>query len=127
MGRTGRAGKSGEALLLLAEEERPMLRILKDMPLLPISPTLLDQITTVTSRKPINLRDGFRNPTIKSEVESAFVSHLGSLNSFRGRMKWTDQFCVDFTKRYFQGLGMDRAPNIELKILRKMGMTKVKF
>lgn len=38
VGRTGRAGKSGEALLILCDDEARMMPALKDMPIKPAPP-----------------------------------------------------------------------------------------
>lgn len=51
VGRTGRAGKSGEALLMLFEDEARMMNALKDMPLHAAKPnsTIACGVTSGTS------------------------------------------------------------------------------
>lgn len=132
VGRTGRAGKTGEALLLISTEERKMIPMLKDMPITAAeaSSVITKGVTHLTPIPPAfisTVRAVRGSPDLKDHVDSAFISHLGSIRSSKGKMGWSDQFLVDMTKVFFGAVGMTAVPPIDKRTLGKMGLTNVKF
>ncbi|CAE5962318.1 unnamed protein product [Arabidopsis arenosa] len=114
LGRTGREGKGGEGLLLIAPWERYFLDELKDLPLEPIPVPDLD------SR--IKLQVDQSMAKIDTSIkEAAYHAWLGYYNSVRetGRDKTT---LAELANRFCHSIGLEKPPALFRRTAVKMGL-----
>uniref|UniRef100_A0A383W307 ATP-dependent RNA helicase n=1 Tax=Tetradesmus obliquus TaxID=3088 RepID=A0A383W307_TETOB len=137
VGRTGRAGKTGEALLLLANDESRLLPLLAAMPLKPAgpdSPTAAGAMLAAGGG--LNGRFAWQGlaagmakvpqeDALLKSAEQAFVATLGFLAGKLKQLGWSKEQLVVQTKLRFAGLGLNRAPAIEARTLGKMNLKGV--
>jgi ATP-dependent RNA helicase MSS116, mitochondrial len=126
-GRTARAGREGEALLLVSPQECLALKaILKTrhpkLPLLPAAPD--SKITAgLQSAKAVPLA-----PTDDEELGSmAFKGMLGAYKSHMRDLGWKPPKLISFMKTLFKGYGMKKIPAVADKLLKKMNLTAEDF
>ncbi|XP_006300733.2 probable DEAD-box ATP-dependent RNA helicase 48 isoform X2 [Capsella rubella] len=114
LGRTGREGKSGEGLLLIAPWERYFLDELKDLPLEPIPVPDLD------SRAKLQV-DQSMAKIDTSIKEAAYHAWLGYYNSVRetGRDKTT---LAELANRFCHSIGLEKPPALFRRTAVKMGL-----
>ncbi|KAL6842568.1 hypothetical protein ACP4OV_027412 [Aristida adscensionis] len=117
LGRTGRKGKEGQGLLLLAPWEKYFLGTVKD---LSISE---DVVPSVDSNVETEVKNAVRRVEMKSK-ESAYQAWLGYYNSNKtiGRDK---SRLAHLAEEFSQSMGLAVPPAIPRNILRKMGLSNV--
>ncbi|KAL5220181.1 hypothetical protein ABZP36_024894 [Zizania latifolia] len=117
LGRTGRKGKEGQGLLLLAPWEKYFLSSIKD---LSISEVAVHSVDATTQTK---VKDAVRKVEMRSK-ESAYQAWLGYYNSNKtiGREK---SRLVKLAEEFSQSMGLAVPPAIPKQILRKMGLNNV--
>ncbi|CAO2179189.1 unnamed protein product [Urochloa humidicola] len=117
LGRTGRKGKEGQGLLLLAPWEKYFLGAVKD---LSISEAALP---SVDSSVETEVKNAVRKVEMKSK-ECAYQAWLGYYNSNKtiGRDK---SRLVHLAEEFSQSMGLAVPPAIPRNILRKMGLNNV--
>lgn len=117
LGRTGREGKGGEGILLLAPWEEYFLDELKDLPLHKSFSPHLDPDMKVKIEKSMAKVD----PSVK---EAAYHAWLGYYNSIRetGRDKTT---LVELAKGFCDSIGLERVPALFRKTALKMGLKDI--
>ncbi|CAO2176699.1 unnamed protein product [Urochloa humidicola] len=117
LGRTGRKGKEGQGLLLLAPWEKYFLGTVKD---LSISEAALP---SVDSSVETEVKNAVRKVEMKSK-ECAYQAWLGYYNSNKtiGRDK---SRLVHLAEEFSQSMGLAVPPAIPRNILRKMGLNNV--
>nr|XP_043607245.1 probable DEAD-box ATP-dependent RNA helicase 48 [Erigeron canadensis] len=117
LGRTGREGKGGEGIILLAPWEEYFLEEVKDLPLQKSSSPHLDPDMTVKIEKSMAKVD----PSVK---EAAYHAWLGYYNSIReiGRDKTT---LVELAKGFSDSIGLDKVPSLFRKTVVKMGLKDI--
>ncbi|KAL1214537.1 putative DEAD-box ATP-dependent RNA helicase 48 [Cardamine amara subsp. amara] len=114
LGRTGREGKGGEGLLLIAPWERYFLDELKDLPLEP------NQVPDLDSR--IKLEVDQSMAKIDTSIkEAAYHAWLGYYNSVRetGRDKTT---LAELANRFCHSIGLEKPPGLFRRTAVKMGL-----
>ncbi|CAL0312671.1 unnamed protein product [Lupinus luteus] len=117
LGRTGREGKEGEGILLIAPWEEYFLHEIKDLPLEKFNLPDIDQQTN------IKVEDSMAK--IDSDIkEAAYHSWLGYYNSIReiGREKST---VSDLANRFSKSIGLQRPPALFRKTALKMGLKDI--
>ncbi|KFK40516.1 hypothetical protein AALP_AA2G006100 [Arabis alpina] len=114
LGRTGREGKSGEGLLLIAPWERYFLDELKDLPLEPIPVPDLDSRVKLEVDQSMAKID-------TSIKEAAYHAWLGYYNSVRetGRDKTT---LAELANRFCFSIGLEKPPPLFRRTAVKMGL-----
>lgn len=117
LGRTGREGKGGEGMLLIAPWEQYFLEEIKDLPLLESSSPHLDPDVKVKIEKAMEKVD----PSVK---EAAYHAWLGYYNSVRetGRDKTT---LVELGKGFSNSIGLQKVPALFRKTALKMGLKDI--
>ncbi|GJM93894.1 hypothetical protein PR202_ga10487 [Eleusine coracana subsp. coracana] len=117
LGRTGRKGKEGQGLLLLAPWEKYFIGTVKD---LTISEAGIPSVDTSVETE---VKNAIRKVEMKSK-ECAYQAWLGYYNSNKtiGRDK---SRLVRLAEEFSQSMGLTVPPAIPMKILRKMGLNNV--
>ncbi|KAF8112532.1 hypothetical protein N665_0063s0018 [Sinapis alba] len=117
LGRTGRKGKEGEGILLLAPWEEYFLSSLKDLPITKYSLPSTDPETVKKVQKAL-CHVEMRNK------EAAYQAWLGYYNSQKmiGRDK---ERLVELANEFSRSMGLDNPPAIPKLILGKMGLKNV--
>ncbi|MQM05796.1 hypothetical protein Taro_038609 [Colocasia esculenta] len=117
LGRTGRKGKEGKGMLLLAPWEEFFLSSIQD---LPISKAPLPLIDPDTRKK---VERALSHVEMKNK-EAAYQSWLGYYNSNKniGRDKGR---LVALANEFSRGMGLDNPPAISKLVLGKMGLRNV--
>ncbi|KAK3019310.1 hypothetical protein RJ639_004630 [Escallonia herrerae] len=114
LGRTGREGKGGEGVLLLAPWEAHFLDEIKDLPLNKASLPHLDPAMKVQTK-------GLMTKIDTSVKEAAYHAWLGYYNSNReiGRDKTT---LVELANGFCESMGLHTPPSLFRKTALKMGL-----
>ncbi|XP_076897637.1 putative DEAD-box ATP-dependent RNA helicase 48 [Bidens hawaiensis] len=117
LGRTGREGKDGEGILLLAPWEQYFLEAIKDLPLHQSPSPHLDPDMKIKISKSMAKVD----PSVK---EAAYHAWLGYYNSIReiGRDKTT---LVELAKGFSGTIGLEKVPALFRKTVNKMGLKDI--
>ncbi|XP_044503749.1 DEAD-box ATP-dependent RNA helicase 31-like [Mangifera indica] len=117
LGRTGRKGKEGEGLLLLAPWEEFFLSTIKD---LPITKAPVPSFDPDTQKK---VERALTNVEMKNK-EAAYQAWLGFYNSVKnvGRDKIR---LVELANEYSRSMGLVSPPAIPKRVLAKMGLRNI--
>lgn len=117
LGRTGRKGKEGQGILLLAPWEECFLKSIKDLPITKATPPMVD-------------------PDIKKKVERA-LSHVEMKNKEAAYQAWLGYYnsnksvgrdkmrLVELANEFSRSMGLDTPPAIPKLVLGKMGLKNV--
>ncbi|PNH00946.1 DEAD-box ATP-dependent RNA helicase 26 [Tetrabaena socialis] len=120
VGRTGRAGAAGQAVILLGRDEAKGLDKLKAVA--PALEVVQAQPVLEAERKALALP-----PAQQKEAEAAFRGLLGSNKSHAKALGLAPQGIVDAVAARLLGMGMAKVPHISDATLKKMGLTGVSF
>lgn len=117
LGRTGREGKGGEGIMLLAPWEEYFMDEIKDLPVDKSASPHLDPDMKVKIEKSMAKID----PSVK---ESAYHAWLGYYNSIRetGRDKTT---LVELGRAFCDSIGLEKVPALFRKTIVKMGLKDI--
>ncbi|KAK4379207.1 hypothetical protein RND71_001069 [Anisodus tanguticus] len=117
LGRTGRKGKEGQGILLLAPWEEYFLATIKDLPISKAPVPLVDPETKKKVERALSHID------MKSK-ETAYQAWLGYYNSNRsiGKDKYR---LVELANEFSRTMGLDNPPAIPKLVLGKMGLKNV--
>nr|XP_004308314.2 PREDICTED: DEAD-box ATP-dependent RNA helicase 31-like [Fragaria vesca subsp. vesca] len=117
LGRTGRKGKEGQGILLLAPWEEFFLSAIKDLPMTKAPVPLVDPDTTKKVERALSQVE------IKNK-EAAYQAWLGYYNSNKkiGRDKHR---LVELANEFSRSMGLDNPPAIAKMVLGKMGLKNV--
>ncbi|KAL7239059.1 hypothetical protein ACSBR2_005037 [Camellia fascicularis] len=117
LGRTGRKGKEGQGILLLAPWEEFFLSNIKDLPITKAAVPLVDPETRKKVEKSLS------HIEMKNK-EAAYQAWLGYYNSNKnvGRDKYK---LVELANDFSRSMGLDNPPAIPKLILGKMGLKNI--
>ncbi|KAJ1690910.1 hypothetical protein LUZ63_015065 [Rhynchospora breviuscula] len=117
LGRTGRKGKEGTGILMLAPWEGFFLRSIQDLPITEAPLPLIDPDT----RKKV--ARALEHVEVKDK-ESAYQAWLGYYNSNKnvGRDKYQ---LVSLASEFSLSIGLDNPPALPKLVLRKMGLNNI--
>ncbi|GMI98455.1 PIGMENT DEFECTIVE 340 [Hibiscus trionum] len=117
LGRTGRRGKEGQGILLLAPWEEYFLFSIKDLPITKAPLPSLDPETTKKVGRALS------NVEMKAK-ESAYQAWLGYYNSDKKVGKDKHRL-VELANEFSRSMGLDNPPAIPKLVLSKMGLKNV--
>jgi len=117
LGRTGRKGKEGQGILLLAPWEEYFLKSVKDLPI------TKDPVPQLDSETNLKVQRALSHVELKDK-ESAYQAWLGYYNSVKqiGRDK---SRLVELANEFSRSMGLDKPPAIATLTLSKMGLKNV--
>ncbi|KAK9202218.1 hypothetical protein WN944_017428 [Citrus x changshan-huyou] len=117
LGRTGRKGKEGQGILLLAPWEEFFLSTIKDLPILKAPVPSVDPDTKKKVERALS------HVEMKNK-EAAYQAWLGYYNSNKkvGRDKYK---LVELANEYSRSMGLDNPPAIPKLVLGKMGLRNI--
>ncbi|OMP08623.1 hypothetical protein COLO4_06298 [Corchorus olitorius] len=117
LGRTGRKGKEGDGILLLAPWEEYFLSSIKDLPITKAPLPLVDPDTKKKVQRALS------NVEMKNK-ESAYQAWLGYYNSVKnvGKDKYR---LVELANEFSRSMGLDNPPAIPKLVLGKMGLKNI--
>ena len=125
VGRTGRAGKTGLGLLIIAEDKKNMLALLAAL-----------QVKSAATRSPAKSPDTrfsgatslvMRSEDLLSKANRAFVASLGFYASNMKVLGWKAHVLVDNVMARFASLGLTAPTAIDENRLKKMHLAGVRF
>lgn len=120
VGRTGRAGASGNAVILLGTDETRALDQLRG-----VAASLTVQDAAVVGE------DEHRSFLIldkdRGMADRAFRGALGAAKAGAKTLGWSSQQLVDAVAARLLGMGMEKVPEVNEKTLGKMGLRGVSF
>ncbi|GAB9476839.1 Dead/deah box RNA helicase [Globisporangium polare] len=126
LGRTARAGMEGRGILVLADFEKPFLKDLSDLPLLPKEV----DTTAAAAAKGFRTIEALAHLAPGSELEKSaqqsYQAFLGFYNSNQKKLNLDKEKLVEIAEHYSHLIGLSETPRIDKKILRKMGLFGVK-
>ncbi|KAJ4788874.1 DEAD-box ATP-dependent RNA helicase 31 [Rhynchospora pubera] len=117
LGRTGRKGKEGTGILMLAPWEGFFLRSIQDLPITEAPLPLIDPDT----RKKV--ARALEHVEVKDK-ESAYQAWLGYYNSNKNVGKDKYQL-VSLASEFSHSIGLDNPPALPKLVLRKMGLNNI--
>lgn len=122
VGRTGRAGASGEAVILLGTDEARGLTALRD-----VAPSIQVRDAAVVSAQEHQSFTISNSPKESALAERAFRGALGAAKANAKALGWGPQQLVDAVAARILGVGMARVPEVSAQTLGKMGLRGVSF
>ncbi|XP_020587921.1 DEAD-box ATP-dependent RNA helicase 31-like [Phalaenopsis equestris] len=117
LGRTGRKGKEGKGVLILAPWEDFFLDNIRDLPIAKAPVPLVDPNT----RKKVER--ALAHVELKSK-ESAYQAWLGYYNSIKNVAREKSKLVL-LANEFSSSMGLDNPPAIPIIVLRKMGLNNV--
>lgn len=117
LGRTGRKGKEGEGILMLAPWEEYFLSTIKD---LPITKATMPSVDPDTNKK---VERALCHVEMKNK-EAAYQAWLGYYNSMKGVSRDKVRL-VELANEFSRTMGLDNPPAIPKLVLGKMGLKNV--
>ncbi|XP_071726565.1 DEAD-box ATP-dependent RNA helicase 31-like [Rutidosis leptorrhynchoides] len=117
LGRTGRKGKEGEGILLLAPWEEFFLSSVRDLPISKADPPLINPDTNKKVERALSYID-------MKLKESAYQAWLGYYNSNKTVAK-DKQRLVELANEFSRSMGLDIPPALSKIVLGKMGLKNV--
>ncbi|KAF7826172.1 DEAD-box ATP-dependent RNA helicase 31-like [Senna tora] len=117
LGRTGRKGKEGQGILLLAPWEEFFLSSVKDLPIAKAPVPSVDPDTRKKVERALSLVE-------MKNKEAAYQSWLGYYNSNKkvGKDKYR---LVELANEFSRSMGLDNPPAIPKLVLGKMGLKNI--
>ena len=133
LGRTGRAGKVGEGLLVLTDVERNFMKSLTGLEI-PVNQEMQSMMDKEPSQQFMTKMDPIfdainsgRDQSLVQSINSAYQSMLGFYNGKLAKLgvKGNDAL-VEFVNSFAAQAGLSRIPEIEMRTIKKMGLTQAK-
>jgi ATP-dependent RNA helicase MSS116 len=130
LGRTARAGKGGDGVILCFSAEEPVLRAeLNDMPLNTTTVTAFGTHVNGTSVQPDDLAGKVRRiiqggpqGDMRESAQQAWAAWLGFYNGYQKKLRWVPKELVAVSKTFAHTLGLEELPGIQKRTLHKMGL-----
>jgi ATP-dependent RNA helicase MSS116 len=129
VGRTGRAGKSGEALLIVSDLEKEMVRALGSMPMhaAKVSSGITHGLTAASAfTRPAELKAAMDSVMADAELRktarSAYRALLGSYSAKRGLLKLKKDGILELAGDILLSAGLDEVPEVSPETMKKMGL-----
>lgn len=120
VGRTGRAGKTGEGVLMITPMEKGFLNVMNDLPLTPNETAKnVDEIMQderLTER--LNAAKQAQDPEM---IRDAFTAYLGYYTGRTDVLTCPKNDILESAKEYIVNLGADEPPHLSDAFLNKLG------
>jgi ATP-dependent RNA helicase MSS116 len=131
LGRTGRAGKVGEGLLVLTDLERKFLSTLKGLDI-PVNNEMQNMISGAPSAEILGKMEPIftsirteRNKSLAKSVRDAYRSMLGFYNGKLHKLGVPgNDALVEFVNSFSRQAGLTEIPELEMKTVKKMGLAQ---
>jgi len=123
LGRTGRAGKDGMALMILLPDEQPFLTlVLKSQPLQPLMtpPPGLDEVAWAKVLQKVT-----EDRDLKQSAQQAYSSWIGYYNGHLKLLGWDKVTLVAKAHLYSTTLGLTDVPALSARAIGMMGLRGV--
>jgi len=125
VGRTGRAGKEGQGIWLIAGDESSLVLppVKAKIPIQPLAQDIASLLSAPLSlRFAQALKDVMNNRELKDLAGKAFAANLGFYASHMRALRWDKAEVASKDIGQLASMGLTEVPPIEAKILGKMGM-----
>lgn len=129
LGRTARAGKEGEGVLVLSPFEKTVLKKIQDQKI-PIKEVALDPVTEVEARALMVLQKSFvqvgkDGTELNKAGQQAYQAFLGFYNSHVRKVGWNSNKLVEVANDYSAVMGLKEIPALPKKTIGMMGLKGV--
>jgi ATP-dependent RNA helicase MSS116, mitochondrial len=135
LGRTGRAGTTGEGLLILTKTEVAFLNMLKDRGIqIPVNTELQNMVdsddpSTKVRQELVPVMESITSGRNEALVKAAEDTYRSILGYYNGKLKTVGspgasklvEFCNSLSKQ----IGLSKPPKLSAKLAQKMGLLKV--
>lgn len=124
VGRTARAGKSGQAILVLSQFEQVVLNDLKDLPIIDVSDNVLESAEFAASQKIISNAVSSVQGTaeLRKSAERAYGAWMGFYKAHISRLHWTKTTLVKKANELSLIMGLAEVPALPKRTVGKMGL-----
>ncbi|KAL8639287.1 MAG: hypothetical protein Q9228_003669 [Teloschistes exilis] len=122
VGRTARAGKSGRAVIILAEAESFYLKVNRQFPVEPYP----DAVRILGDRASVESVEQALNKIDEKSKTKAYQAYLGFMKTFENKMRINSTQLVKMANQFaVQGMRCAEPPGLEKKVIGKMGLKGV--
>jgi ATP-dependent RNA helicase MSS116 len=122
LGRTGRAGREGEGIILLAPFEKAFLeKEVSDLPIQQIQPSELTEQETTETNKLVSQALHSMDDDMVREVYTAYLGY------YSGRMPMLGQrrtMAITEANKFLEGLGVQEIPHLSPRFLAQLGLSE---
>ncbi|KAG0266954.1 hypothetical protein DFQ27_009312 [Actinomortierella ambigua] len=123
VGRTGRAGKTGQGVIMLTPFERDFLKSMSDLPLQ--EDTIMEQVDEVESDARLMARlDEAKQRLDPDLLNDSFTAFLGYYVGRTDVLQCPRRDILDSAKKFVTSLGMEEPPHLSPTFLSKLGLTE---
>ncbi|KAF9970041.1 hypothetical protein BGZ73_007359 [Actinomortierella ambigua] len=120
LGRTGRAGKTGQGVLMMTPVERDFLRTMSDLPLQ--EDPLMHQMEEIEGDERLLARLDEAKQRLDPELlNDSFTAYLGYYVGRTDVLQCPRRDILDSAKKFVKALGMEEPPHLSQMFLSKLG------
>ncbi|KAI1297328.1 hypothetical protein EDD11_007216 [Mortierella claussenii] len=120
IGRTGRAGKTGEGVLMITPMEKSFLDNLSDLPLT-VNETFKDVDEIIQDRSLLKRLEGAKQAQDPEMLRDAFTAYLGYYTGRMDVLSCSKSDILESSKQYVMNLGADEPPHLSEAFLTRLG------
>ncbi|KAG0346408.1 hypothetical protein BG004_001818 [Podila humilis] len=120
VGRTGRAGKTGEGVLMITPMERSFLNTMSDLPLIE-NETAKDITAIMEDERLMDRLAVARQAQDPDMIHDAFTAYLGYYTGRTDILTCPKREILESAKEYITSLGADEPPHLSEAFLTKLG------
>ncbi|KAF8974866.1 hypothetical protein BGZ46_009653 [Entomortierella lignicola] len=120
VGRTGRAGKTGEGVLMITPMERSFLDVMSDLPLT-VNETSKDITEIMKDEKLMDKLTTAKQAQDPEMINDAFTAYLGYYTGRTDVLSCPKRDILESAKQYIVNLGADEPPHLSESFLAKLG------
>ncbi|KAF9111747.1 hypothetical protein BGX27_004472 [Mortierella sp. AM989] len=121
VGRTGRAGKTGEGILMVTPMEKSFLNVLADLPL-KINETSKNMEEIMNDQKLMDKLTTAKQAQDPDMINDAFTAYLGYYTGRTDVLTCDKSDILESAKQYIVNLGADEPPHLSESFLTKLGL-----
>ncbi|KAF9359431.1 hypothetical protein BGX26_012331 [Mortierella sp. AD094] len=121
VGRTGRAGKTGEGVLMITPMEKSFLHTLSDLPLT-VNETSKDINNIMNDERLMDKLTTAKQAQDPEMIHDAFTAYLGYYTGRTDVLSCPKREILDSAREYITNLGADEPPHLSEAFLTKLGL-----